>query len=148
MKDENEEDTGKTVDVCSVSSDEIPEEIIFFIRKYFLINHDAPSPDDMLRAGLLAKVTLRMMLQLYRMGMEEEFQPVFVAANYVKPHTGGVAEFKRTYETISGEPFFKFNLSGLSQEYEEAYKKWFKETFGVELNEDAARIIQAWGGAT
>jgi len=137
MKDENDKNTGKTADVCSALSEEIPNEILFFIRRYFLINHDAQSPDDMLRAGLLAKVALRMMLQLYRMGMEEEFQPA-----------GGVAEFKRTYETISGEPFFKFNLSGLSQEYEEAYKKWFKETFGVELNEDAARIIQAWGGVT
>ena len=148
MKDENDKNTGKTVDVCSVLSEEIPNEILFFIRRYFLINHDAPSPEDMLRAGLLAKVTLRMMLQLFRMGMEEEFQPIFVAANYVKPHTGGVTEFKRTYETISGEPFFTFNLTGLGQEYEDAYKKWFKATFGVEINEEAAKILQAWGDVT
>ena len=147
MKDENDKNTGKTADVCSVSSEEIPNEILFFIRRYFLIEKDMPTLDEILRANLLAKVTITLMLQLYRMGMEEEFQPVFFAGNYVKPHTGGVTEFKRTYETISGEPFFKFNLTALGQEYEEAYKKWFKATFGVEINEEAAKVIQAWGDA-
>jgi hypothetical protein len=35
----------------------------------------------------------------------------------------------------------------LSQEYEKAQKAWFKETFGVELSDDVAKIFQSWGGA-
>ena len=147
MSEEDEKDTGKTADVCSVSSEEIPNEIIFFIRRYFLVDHEAPTPEDIYRAELLAKVTLRLMMQLFTVGMEQEFQPVFFAGNYVKPHTGGVTEFERTYETISGEPYVTFNLGGLSQAYEKAYAGWFKETFGVELNEDAAKILQSWGDA-
>lgn len=130
-----------------MSSEDIPDEIIFFIRRYFLINCEDPNHEDIYRAELLARVTLRLMMQLFRLGMEEEFQPIFFAGNYVKPHTGDVTEFKRTMETIGGEPFVKFNLSGLGQAYEKAYGEWFKETFGVEIDEKAARIIQAWGGA-
>jgi len=147
MSEENETDTGKTADVCSALSEEIPNETILFIRRYFLIDHDAPNPDDIYRAELLAKVVLKLMVQLFRLGMEGEYQPIFFAGNYAKPHTGGVTEFKRTYETIGEEPYVKFNLSGLSHEYEKAYMAWFKETFGVELNEDSARILQSWGDA-
>jgi len=125
---------------------QIPDEIVHFIKNYFVVNLENPDTEILLRAELLTKVLIKFMLQLYRLGIDDEFQPVFVAANYVKPHTGGVTECKRTYEAIGGEPYQKFNLSCLSQEYEEAYKKWIKETFGVELSDEGAEMLQQWGG--
>ena len=140
---EKEENTDQAADALFA---QIPDEIIHFIRNYFVVNLEDPDHEVLLRADLLTKVLIKFMLQLYRLGIDDEFQPVFVAANYVKPHTGGVTECKRTYETIGGEPYQKFNLSYLSQEYEEAYKKWIKETFGVELSEDGAEKLQQWVG--
>ena len=131
---------------ANVSSVQIPDEIIFFLKKFFLIEQEDPGIEILARAEILSKVLIKFMLQLYRMGIEEDYQPVFLAANYAKPHSGGVSEFKRTYEIISGEPHKKFNLTFLAQAYEKAYQEWIKETFGVELDEQAAKILQQWGG--
>lgn len=147
MKKDKKDNIEKTASACSVSSEEIPEETLFFIRRYFLVEIEDPTPEELYRAELLAKTIIKIMIQFHRIGMDGEYQPVFVAANYVKQHTGNVTEFKRTYETISGKPYVTFNLAMLSQEYEKAYKAWFKETFGVEMSEDSAKIIQSWGGA-
>ena len=122
----------------------VPNEIVCFFRDYFM--GEKTDPDTMLRAELLSKTLIRVMLQLHRLGIDDEFQPVFIAVNYVKPHTGEVVECKRTYETIGGEPHGKFNLAYLAEQYEEAYKSWVKETFGVELSDDAAEFYQRWGG--
>ena len=140
-------DKGVNTDqIADAITAQIPDEIVHFIKNYFVVNLEDPDIEVLQRAELLTKVLIRFMLQLYRLGIDDEFQPVFVAANYVKPHTGGVTEFKRTYEAIGGEPYQKFNLSCLSQEYEEAYKKWIKETFGVELSDKGAETLQQWGG--
>ena len=127
-----------------VSAFSVPNEIVHFFRNYFM--GDKTDPEVMLRAELLSRVLIKFMLQLYRLGIEDEFQPVFVAANYVKSHTGDVTECKRTYETIGGEPYGTFNLAYLSQKYEDAYGKWIKKTFGVELGDEAAEFFQRWGG--
>jgi len=124
---------------------DVPEEIIVFFRSYF--TGDNTDPEVMLRAELLAKTLIRVMLQLYTVGIDDEFQPVFVAINYVKPHTGEVTEHKRTYEMIGGEPADTFKLGLMFDEYEKAYKAWVKGTFGVELSDEAAEFFQQWGGA-
>lgn len=122
----------------------VPEELIHFFRNYFI--GEKTDPETMARAELLAKTLMRFMLQLYIFGIEGEYQPVFIATNYVKPHTGGVTEFERTYEMIGGEPADTFKLGFMADEYEKAYKAWVKEIFGVELSEDAAEFFQQWGG--
>ena len=138
------EKKGGTGQAVNASSAQIPKEIIYFFRRYFLSEQEKPDTETVARAELLSKVLIRVMLQLYQFGMEDEFQPVFVATSYVRPHAGGVTGFKRAYEAISGEPFVKFNLSLFAQKYETAYKEWFEETFGVELNEEAAEVLQQW----
>lgn len=129
--------------IQDASAFSVPNEIVYFFRNYFI--GESTDPELMLRGELLAKTLIRIMLQLHRLGVDDEFQPVFIALNYVKPHTGEVTECKRTYEVIGGEPYGKFNLSYLVQQYEEAYKAWVKDTFGVELSEKAAEILGQWG---
>ena len=139
MKKEAEINTDQDASACSV-----PDEIVCFFRNYFM--GEKTDPETMLRAELLAKTLIKFMLQLYRLGIEDEFQPIFFACNYVKPHSDEVTEIQRTYETIGGEPYSKFNLSFLTEQFETANKKWFKETFGVELSDKAADILTQWGG--
>ncbi len=60
----------------------VPDEIIDFFRQYFA--GDNSDPEVRLRAELLAKTLIRMMLQLYTFGIDNEYQPVFIVTNYVK----------------------------------------------------------------
>ena len=140
---EKEENTDQTADALFA---QIPDEIIHFIRNYFIVNLEDPDHDVLERADLLTKTLIRFMLQLYRLGIDDEYQPVFVSANYIKPHSGGVTEFKRTYETIGGEPYQMFNLAYLAKKFEQANAKWYKKTYGVELSEEGAEMLQQWGG--
>ncbi len=121
----------------------VPDEIIDFFKSYFA--GDETDPEVRLRAELLAKTLIRIMLQLYTLGIDDDFQPIFVAINYVKPHTGDVTEHRRTYEMIGGEPANTFKLGLMADEYEKAYKDWIKEIFGVELSDGAAEFFQQWG---
>ena len=75
-----------------------------------------------------------------------DYQPLFIACNYVRPRRGDIDEFKRTYETIGGEPYEKFNLRYLTKKFEQAYKKWFEKTYGVELSDKAVEILEQWSG--
>ncbi len=121
----------------------VPDEIIDFFRQYFA--GDNSDPEVRLRAELLAKTLIRMMLQLYTFGIDNEYQPVFIVTNYVKPHTGGVTEFERAYEVIGGEPADTFKLGLMFDVYEKAYREWLKGAFGVELSDKAAKFFQQWG---
>jgi len=123
----------------------VPEEQIAFFRNFFM--GDNTDPETMARAELLAKTLIRLMLQMHRLGIDGEYQPVFVAINYVKPHTGDVTEHKRTYEMVGDEPADKFKLGLMADEYEKAYKAWIKGLYGVELSDKAAEFFQQWGGA-
>ncbi len=125
---------------------QIPDEIVYFFRRYFLDGQKNLDAEVMLRAEVLSKTLIRVMLQLYRIGMEKDFQPIFVAMNYIKPVSDEVTECMRTYETISGEIYNQFNLSFLANEYENAYKKWIEATFGIELSDEAADVLQQWSG--
>lgn len=125
---------------------QIPDEIIHFFRRYFLEGKENVDAEVMLRADLLSKTMIRVMLQLYRMGVEQDFQPVFIAMNYIKPVSDEVTECMRTYETIGGEIYNQFNLSFLTNEYENAYKKWIESTFGIELSDEAAEVLGQWSG--
>ena len=140
MKTEIEKSTDQTVSAFSV-----PNEIVLFFRNYFM--GEKTDPETMLRAELLSKTLIKVMLQLYRLGIEGEFQPIFVAMNYIRPVSDEVTKCMRTYETIGGEIYSQFNLGFLSAEYEKAYKAWITETFGVELSDKAAELIQQWAGA-
>ena len=76
--------------IQDVSASSVPIEIVQLFQNYFV--GESTNPELMLRGELLARTLIKFMLQLYRLGVDDEFQPVFFAANYVKPHTGGVTE--------------------------------------------------------
>ena len=122
----------------------VPDEIVCFFRDYFM--GEKTDPETMLRAELLSKTLIRVMLQLHQFGITMDYQPLFIAFNYVRPRRGDIDEFKRTYETIGGEPYEKFNLWYLTKKFEQAYKKWFEKTYGVELSDDAVAVLQQWSG--
>ena len=139
MKTENENSIDQDAGAFSV-----PNEIVHFFRDYFM--GEKTDPEAMSRAELLSKTLIKFMLQLHQFGVTMEYQPLFIACNYVRPRRGDIDEFERTYETIGDEPYAKFNLRYLTKKFEQAYKKWFEKTYGVELSDEAAEILGQWGG--
>jgi len=139
MKDENEEGTGKIVDVCSVSSDEgkLLKEITFFISRFFIAEIEHPTEEDCRQADILAKLTIRLMAQMLERGVRKKQDPVFNVMIYVKDLGRGVGQLNYAFETIGGQLFDELNLGKMGLKFEESLEKrrkpWFKkwvESFG------------------
>ena len=126
---------------------EILEEIIMFIGNYFLIEKEDPTEIDIHMAKSFAKLTLRFMMQMKRLGMDAEAAPIFAIICYMKDLGQGVHKMTYAPETIGGEPFEKFSLGILGGEIDKAFQAWHLKAFGEELSSEGAEKIQAWSGA-
>lgn len=123
------------------------EAMMVFVSNYFLVDKERPTVEEEQFARRLTKATLRLMMQLKELGMDEERDPMFFASFYIKDFGQNVGEVRYAFETIGGKLFEHFNLGLLGKELELAIASWYQKTFGEELTEKGIDALKAWGGA-
>lgn len=128
------------------SDDEILQEIIYFIARFFLVEKGEPTLEEEMMAKNLSKLTLRYMSQLMDFGMRQNKTPIFGLNVYVKDLGAGVGEVDYSVGTIGGELFEILNLGDLARKLENSLKDWNNDNFGTELSEAGANFIQQWSG--
>ena len=138
--------TDQTANACCAKNEaEVLREIRLFIGRFFLIEIDNPTEDDIKLAHRLAEFTITMMAQMLNLSVRERQTPFFNATFYVKDMGGGVGKVNYAFETQGGMLFEQLGLGIMGQKLEEAIGGWCKEVWGGELTTQAADFFQQWG---
>jgi len=150
MKDENDKDTGKTVDACSVKKgepaehDEVIETLTKCLRSLFLPDKNIAIYKENERE-LLAMTALQFIHKLMLEGFENEFQPIAFNIVFVKQKTGGVDQAKISSTELGGEPMGRFRLDVLAGEFKSAFDRWGQKVYGVDLPDSVVGWMEKWG---
>ena len=144
MKENEPENTEQGLLSNSLTDEELLDVLLSCLRSIFLPDTKVDRAKEN-QAELLARTVLEFVNVLIAKGLHEEFQPVAFYAIMAKQKSGGVSHFNLVNKTLGGEPMGIFRLDVLAQEFDKAYNIWGHKTFGMDLDEDTANILEKWG---
>jgi len=144
---EKDTNTDQTASVCSAKKTEaeILREITFFISRFFTVEIEDPTEEDVRAATRLAELVLTLMAQMLNRGIREKQEPFFNVMLYVKDMGGGVGRVNYAFETQGGKMFEQLGLGVMSPLLEKAIGDWCTEVWGGKLTTKAAETFEQWG---
>ena len=128
------------------TDEEIIKVLLSCLRSIFLPDNTVDL-DKENQAELLARTVLEFVNVLIAKGLNEGFQPIAFYTIMAKQKSGCVSHFNMVNKTLGGEPMGMFRLDVLAKEFDRAYRQWGEITFGKDLSDDVADIMERWGNA-